>query len=505
MLSPLCPAQLPEHTWGVDTKVHPGEWDSWSNAGGLSKPSVLQLRDSVMAPPMPQPQTLPRNKPRPKSHRIPRSPVADLQARLQDKSPDNRFAVAVNSWVRQRAYSLWAVQELGERRRGCRSGWAGAAFDRGGCLGDASAACKPLAAILKSPLRHPLRPGPCAGSSAEGVRAWEALAALQDGKAPPNPGAANSSFKRSSLQEPLLFDSEAWQVELSNLTGAIVGLRFKGSGRGSSAAGAPSAWHRLASWLRLPGAWLRAAALDGSGRQQGDSGGWAGFSAPLALPVYSTYSEEDYDVIWSQYSYVGPNVADWFYKDFGKPNATGGCGFGPRGRWGCTCARRREAAGRHQVNPHAESRTQMASAHPDVCLPLLFWCSQGRRAAGGVPAPGRGGVVEAHRGRRPAGKPLCWAWGPQGSGARGGVEGSRPLRPPACAAWVAACFCTVRHAGSSLHEASPYFPPFLSSLPVLLFPRQMAVKMTYDEYAVANAGAPRALWMEIRCAPAWPA
>ena len=28
-----CTAQLPEHTWGVDTKDYPGEWDSWSNKG----------------------------------------------------------------------------------------------------------------------------------------------------------------------------------------------------------------------------------------------------------------------------------------------------------------------------------------------------------------------------------------------------------------------------------------------------------------------------------------
>lgn len=37
----------------------------------------------------------------------------DFERRLRDKGPDNPFAVAVGSWVRQRAYSLWAVQELG--------------------------------------------------------------------------------------------------------------------------------------------------------------------------------------------------------------------------------------------------------------------------------------------------------------------------------------------------------------------------------------------------------
>jgi hypothetical protein len=40
--------------------------------------------------------------------------AADLQKRLADKSSDNPFNIAVESWVRQRAYALWAVQELGE-------------------------------------------------------------------------------------------------------------------------------------------------------------------------------------------------------------------------------------------------------------------------------------------------------------------------------------------------------------------------------------------------------
>ena len=39
---------------------------------------------------------------------------ADLQERLADTSADNPFNIAVESWVRQRAYALWAVQELGE-------------------------------------------------------------------------------------------------------------------------------------------------------------------------------------------------------------------------------------------------------------------------------------------------------------------------------------------------------------------------------------------------------
>lgn len=140
---------------------------------------------------------------------------------------------------------------------------------------------------------------------------WETLAQLQDRKAPPAPGAANSSFKRASLAEPLLFEGDSWQLELSNLTGAIVGLQFKActaggcpaidnGGRGSS--GMPW-WRRAASMLHLPGA-LFASSEERAQRQVG--GSWASFNAPLALPVYSTYSEDDYqDAIFNQASRVG--------------------------------------------------------------------------------------------------------------------------------------------------------------------------------------------------------
>ncbi len=42
--------------------------------------------------------------------------AADFQAALAEKGDegDNKFSIAVGSWVRQRAYLLWAVQELGE-------------------------------------------------------------------------------------------------------------------------------------------------------------------------------------------------------------------------------------------------------------------------------------------------------------------------------------------------------------------------------------------------------
>ncbi|KAK9832121.1 hypothetical protein WJX84_002577 [Apatococcus fuscideae] len=39
--------------------------------------------------------------------------------------------------------------------------------------------------------------------------------------------------------------------------------------------------------------------------------------------VYSTYTEQDYNVIWDEYAYQQP-AQPWFKKDFGKPGADGG-------------------------------------------------------------------------------------------------------------------------------------------------------------------------------------
>ena len=47
---------------------------------------------------------------------------------------------------------------------------------------------------------------------------------------------------------------------------------------------------------------------------------WAGKADLFGVPQYSTYTEDSYDVIWDNYTYVGG--ADWFQKDFGKPNCS---------------------------------------------------------------------------------------------------------------------------------------------------------------------------------------
>ncbi|EFN51908.1 hypothetical protein CHLNCDRAFT_54763 [Chlorella variabilis] len=156
--------RLPEHTAGVDQKEYPNDWEHWGNAA--------------------------------------------FHRRLANTSLGNPFAVAVHSWVRQRSYNRWAVQEL--------------------------------------------------GNSQEGLRAQEALSALQRGRVPPTPHAPSSGFQRRSLQEPLLFQSLAWQLELSSATGAIVGLHFK---------------------------------------------------------------ESDFNVMWEQYAFFETRD-DWFAKDFSKPNST---------------------------------------------------------------------------------------------------------------------------------------------------------------------------------------
>lgn len=235
--------------------------------------------------------------------------------------------------------------------------------------------------FLSAPAPAPLTALEPAGSSAAGVRAWGALAALQDGKAPPAPGAANSSFKRSSLQEALVFEGPSWQLELSNMTGAIVGLRFKGctDQRGcqnSNRSGGtdPESW--AAAWLRAPAAWLGRRGGSAAPLQEAlQQASWAAFDAPLALPIYSTYAEDDYDAIFGRYTWAS---TVWSLRDFGKPNATGAqAARGTGGAcWSCFCRNGCPVAHR---TPHRHA------------LPAASPCrarSQGRRSAGRVPAAG---------------------------------------------------------------------------------------------------------------------
>ena len=129
------------------------------------------------------------------------------------------------------------------------------------------------------------------GGGTEGCKqgAW----LLNSGAMGPTPGRRH--FNRSDLTKPLVFESHAWRVELCNATGAIIGLQRRADaiGRGGgSAAGSPL---------------------------------WAAPGWPLAQVVYSTYSEDDYSIIWERYAYrrdADSSLPLWFYRDFGKPGAT---------------------------------------------------------------------------------------------------------------------------------------------------------------------------------------
>ena len=50
---------------------------------------------------------------------------------------------------------------------------------------------------------------------------------------------------------------------------------------------------------------------------------WASPDSPLGRLVYTTYSEQDFDIVWQQYAYQQP-VQIWFKKDFGKPGCASG-------------------------------------------------------------------------------------------------------------------------------------------------------------------------------------
>ena len=45
---------------------------------------------------------------------------------------------------------------------------------------------------------------------------------------------------------------------------------------------------------------------------------WASPAAPLGQFLYSTYSEDDFDIIWDHYAYQN-GWSWWFPRDFGKP------------------------------------------------------------------------------------------------------------------------------------------------------------------------------------------
>ena len=120
--------KIPEHTWGVDTKDYPGDYTRWSNI--------------------------------------------ELQQALSTNDP--KFMAAIDSWVRQRAYGTWALEELPENDLG-----------------------------------------------------RNVLAEMQQLKTPPNPTEPlYSEINVSQRPSALKFRSHAWLFELDQATGAISRLEF---------------------------------------------------------------------------------------------------------------------------------------------------------------------------------------------------------------------------------------------------------------------------------------
>lgn len=44
---------------------------------------------------------------------------------------------------------------------------------------------------------------------------------------------------------------------------------------------------------------------------------WVDAQVPFGAFIYSTYTEDSYDAIWANYSYISPDTW-WFRRDFGK-------------------------------------------------------------------------------------------------------------------------------------------------------------------------------------------
>jgi hypothetical protein len=202
---------------------------------------------------------------------------------LKDALESNvkEFTVAVESWHRQRAYTQWAVEELQE----------------------ASANDSELNALIEGFYKE-----------------------MQHLKSLPKivPRSVSSFFsscrfswqaheENNNTKQGLVFESTAWRIGLDPSTGAISELVFLG---GSNKSGRNSKNSHTSSI---------GSGLDSLAFKQPDHHAlisWASPDSLLAKIMYSTYSEDDYDTIWSHYAYRTAPLPDWFHKDFGKPNST---------------------------------------------------------------------------------------------------------------------------------------------------------------------------------------
>ena len=168
---------------------------------------------------------------------------------------------------------------------------------------------------------------------------------------------------------------------------------------------------------------------------------WAGYDSPLALPVYETFSEEDYSAIWHRYAYQAPDLQPWFLKDFGKPNATGARAAALPASLLCKPAGEGAAPGERGRQGRTAALLHGQLAAPG-CTCFAVGATSARALLGPGPAPAAKG-----RARRAV-------YLPQASGVwwRRGDDGALSV----------------------------------------------VVKATFDSFAVLEAGAPAAIWTEIR-------
>ena len=105
---------------------------------------------------------------------------------------------------------------------------------------------------------------------------WRELNLLQELKVEPTP--AEWGFEQLDIAHLPAFASPAWSLRLSPATGALASLRAVQGGE--------------------------AAALGSD---------WATEERQLGLPMYSTYNEEDYSMIWDHYAWLS-DIPEWFQQ-----------------------------------------------------------------------------------------------------------------------------------------------------------------------------------------------
>ncbi|KAK9915574.1 hypothetical protein WJX75_001002 [Coccomyxa subellipsoidea] len=115
--------------------------------------------------------------------------------------------------------------------------------------------------------------------SSERLKTFGAMQELKELRKVPD--LQSLEFEPVQKADNLTFSSHAWTITIDPVTGGLSGLS------------------RI--WK--------------NGRQGAQ---WASSDHPLGRIMYSTYTEDDYNVIWDQYQYVSRDADWWFRKDFGK-------------------------------------------------------------------------------------------------------------------------------------------------------------------------------------------